>query len=120
MPAKNQQPKSVLSQLQSVGEDAIEKFTQNPAARSALKGAINLKDRGNNFVSGLLDIEKRLKAVEKRLAALEHQTKGGPTTATRKTSSAASKTRKTAAKPRTTASAAKSSTTSTRSSNSSS
>jgi hypothetical protein len=101
MPAKNQ--KSVLSQLQTVGEDALGKVTQNPAARTALKGAMNLKDRGNQWVTSLLDIDKRLKAVEKRLSALEHQG-GTRSTTARKTTS-----RKPASKPR--SSTAKSSST---------
>ena len=68
MATKKPQQKSVLSQLQSVGEGAIEKITQNPATRSALQGAMNLRDRGEQLVTGLVAIEKRLVAVEKRLA----------------------------------------------------
>ena len=62
MATKKPQQKSVLSQLQSVGEGAIEKITQNPATRSALQGAIHLRDRGEQLVTGLVAIEKRLVA----------------------------------------------------------
>jgi len=87
--------KSVISQLASVGEEAIGKLAQNPAARTALQGAIQLKDRGERFVHGLESVDERLAAIEKRLDALEKAAK--PKRATR-TGAAASKTRAAASK----------------------
>ena len=91
--------KSVISQLQSVGEDALEKLTSSDVTRQALQSAMNLKDRAGKTITGFESIEKRLDAIEKRLAALEGPKKAAPTT--RKT------TAKTASKPRSTTSKAK-------------
>ena len=105
MATKKPQQKSVLSQIQSVGEGAIEKITQNSATRSALQGAMHLRDRGEQLVTGLVAMEKRLVAVEKRLAALEGRGKRVTTTAR----SAATKARMTTTtKARTTATKARS------------
>jgi hypothetical protein len=60
-----------MSQLQSVGEEALGKLAQSPATRNALQGAMNVKDRVEKVVRGLDGIEKRVVAIEKRLAALE-------------------------------------------------
>ena len=65
--------KSVIEQLQAVGEDALGKITKNPATRSALQGASQLKDKGGKVFAGFESIEKRLAAIEKRLTALEGQ-----------------------------------------------
>jgi hypothetical protein len=112
MATKKPQQKSVLSQLQSVGEGAIEKITQNPATRQAIQGAMNLRDRGEQLVTGLVAIEKRLLAVEKRLAALEGEGKRVTTTArtaaTKARSTTTAKARTTATKARTTATKARS------------
>ena len=106
--------KSVLSQLQSVGEDAVARIAKSPAARSALQKGNQLKDRAGKTLSGLEGIEERLAAIEKRLAALEGKAKPAASrsrsTSSRSTkssttkSSTAKSTRSTASKPRTTAS----------------
>jgi hypothetical protein len=81
--------KSVLSQLQSVGEDALGRLTKSPATRSALEKGMQLKDRAGKSLSGLEDVERRLTAIEKRLSALEGKRKPAATrprsTTTRKT-----------------------------------
>src|SRR5690348_11425971 len=97
--------KSVLSQLQSVGEDAVSRITKSPAARSALKKGGQLKDRAGKTLSGLEGIEGRLAAIEKRLAALKGKAKPASTrsrstsTSTKSTRSTASKRRSSASKP---------------------
>jgi hypothetical protein len=96
--------KSVLSQLQSVGEDAVARITKSPAARSALQKGTQLKDRAGKTLSGLEGVEERLAAIEKRLAALEAKAKP----ASRSSRSTKSSTKSTASKPRTTASKPKS------------
>ena len=63
--------KSVLSQLQSVGEGALGKLSQSPATRGAVQGAIQLKDRGERLVHALESVEARLAAIEARLDELE-------------------------------------------------
>ncbi len=80
----------MLSQLQSVGEDALGRLAKSPATRTALTSALQLKDRAGKTLSGLEGVESRLDAVEKRLAALEGKAKK---------TTARSTTRKTASKP---------------------
>jgi len=97
--------KSVLSQLQSVGEDAIGRIAKSPTTRSALEKGMLLRDRAGRTLSGLESIEKRLTAIEKRLTALEGKAKPASTRSTTRTTKTASKTtRSTAAsKPRSSA-----------------
>jgi len=63
--------KTVISQLQTVGEDALEKLAQNPAARTAIQGAMQVKERGERLLHTLDAIQERLSAIEKRLSTLE-------------------------------------------------
>ena len=87
--------KSVISQLQTVGEEALGKIAKTDAARNALQRATELKERAGKTLTGLETVEKRLDAIEKRLSALE----GKPSSRSRST---ASKSRSTASKSRTT------------------
>lgn len=83
--------KTVISQLASVGEGALGKLAHNPATRSAVQSAIQLKDQ---LVHGSDAIDERLAAIEKRLDALEakpKRTATRPRTAAGKTRAAASK-----------------------------
>jgi hypothetical protein len=110
--AKANDNKSVLSQLQSVGEDAIGRIAKSPAARSALQKGSQLKDRAGKTLSGLEGIEDRLSKIEKRLATLEGKakpasTRSRSTSASRSTKGSA--TTSTAAKPRSSSTRAKSS-----------
>jgi hypothetical protein len=73
--------KTVMTQLASVGEGAIERIAQNPATRSAYLSALQLKDRGERLVLSLGVFDERLTAIEKRLTALEKAAK--PKQATR-------------------------------------
>ncbi len=91
--------KSVISQLQTAGESALGKVAQNPATRGALKGAIELKDRGERIVHGLESIDGRLSAIEKRLASLESQAPKPRRAASTASSSRAAKPRS-SAKPK--------------------
>ena len=72
--------KSRISQLQTVGEEALGKLasndvarrlTNNDIARSALQSAMNLKGRAEKTFSGFEELEKRIDAMEKRLSDLE-------------------------------------------------
>jgi len=88
--------KSMLAQLQSVSEGAIEMLTQSGPTRTAIQSATQLKDRGGRILHGLESIEARLSAIEERLAALE----GGKTkAAATRTSAATTKARTAKAKP---------------------
>jgi hypothetical protein len=94
-----QNKKSVIGQIQAVGEDALGKITKNPATRSALQSASQLKDKGGKVLAGFEAIDKRLASIEKRLAALEGKPKK-PSTTTRSRSTASKTSGSTAAKPR--------------------
>jgi len=101
--AKANDNKSVLSQLQSVGEDAIGRITKSPAARSALEKGSQLKDRAGKTLSGFEGIEDRLKSIEKRLSALEANAKPSSTRSRSTSTSGSTKsssTKSTTAKPR--------------------
>ena len=63
--------RKVISQLQTVGEDALERLAQNPAARTAIHGAMQVKERGERLLHAVDEIEERLSAIEARLGALE-------------------------------------------------
>ena len=95
---------TVLSQLQSVGEDAVARITKSPAARSALQKGSQLKDRAGKTLSGLEGIEERLAAIEKRVAALEGKAKPASSrsrsSSTRSKKSSTKSTTSTASKPR--------------------
>jgi hypothetical protein len=88
--------KSVMSQLASVGEGALEKLAHSPATRTALQGAMQLKDRGEKLMHGLDSVDDRLAAIERRLDALEKASK--PKRSSPRARTAASKTRATAGK----------------------
>lgn len=63
--------KTVVSHLQSAGEEALGKIAQSPAASKAVQSALQLKDRVEKGVRSLDGMEKRVAAIEKRLSALE-------------------------------------------------
>ncbi|HUK44050.1 MAG TPA: hypothetical protein VLV28_02050 [Gaiellaceae bacterium] len=88
--------KSVLTQLQSVGEDALGRLTSNPAAKSALQRTMQWKDKGGKVFMGFDAIDARLTAIEKRLSALEGSPKKRTTTSRTRSRSSSTKT---AAKP---------------------
>lgn len=73
-----------LSQLASIGEDVLEKASQNPTANRVLKGAAQMKDRVDDLskrVRGLEAMEKRVTGLEARLAKLEGGAKKAATSA---------------------------------------
>jgi hypothetical protein len=66
--------KTVISQLQSVGEGALGKIAHSPATRSAVQGAVQVKERGERLLHALDSVGDRLSAIEERLTALEKRT----------------------------------------------
>jgi hypothetical protein len=63
-----------LSQLASIGEEVLDKASQNPTAARVLQGAAQLRDRVDDLgkrVRGLEGMEQRLAELEERLAKLE-------------------------------------------------
>jgi hypothetical protein len=63
--------RTVISQLTSAGETALEQLAANPVTRKALDGAMQVKDRVEKVVGVLGEIDRRVSALEKRLDALE-------------------------------------------------
>ncbi len=66
--------RSVLSQVAALGEDALGRLAQNPAATRMLQGAMELKERVDDLakrVRSLESLDERLDAVEQRLDRLE-------------------------------------------------
>ncbi len=81
--------KMVISQLQSVGEGALSKVAQSSATKTALQGALQLKDKGEKIFHVLESVEHRLSAIENRLDKLEQTKKPAPRRAAAKTTTAA-------------------------------
>jgi prefoldin subunit 5 len=63
--------RTVMSQLTSAGETALEQLATSPVTRKAVESAIQLKDRVEKLVTSIGDVDKRLAALEKRVEALE-------------------------------------------------
>ncbi len=71
--------KSPLSQLASLGEEMIEKASQNPAAAKLLEAGQQLRDRVDDLskrVRGLEAMENRIAELEGRVEKLESK-RGG-------------------------------------------
>ena len=75
--------KKVISQVQSVGEDAIGRIAKTDTARNAIQRATDLRDRVGKTLAGLERIETRLDAIEARLTALEEASEKTSRTTTR-------------------------------------
>jgi hypothetical protein len=74
--------RTVISQLATVGEEALGQLVQNPVTRRALEGAIQVKERVEKLVAGLADVDGRVSRLEKRVAALEKASTGATKRAT--------------------------------------
>lgn len=83
-----------LSQLASLGEEALGKLAQNPTTHRAVQSALQLKDRVDDLskrVRGLESMDKRFAAIERRLDKLEKSGGGSGSGSARKTGGASSK-----------------------------
>jgi hypothetical protein len=85
--------RTMISQLQSVGEGALGKLAQSPVTHKAVEGAIQVKDRVEKLVRGLEAMDERVSKLEARIADLEKAKAPAHTAAktTAKTSTAAAK-----------------------------
>ncbi len=63
--------RTVISQLTSAGESALEQLAASPVGKKAVEGAMQVKDRLEKLVGVLGDIDGRVAALEKRIEALE-------------------------------------------------
>ena len=63
--------RTVMSQLTSVGESALEQLAASPVTRKALDSAVLLKDRVEKLLGDLVDVDGRIAELEKRVEALE-------------------------------------------------
>ncbi|HEY2325957.1 MAG TPA: hypothetical protein VGH52_00580 [Gaiellaceae bacterium] len=67
-----------LSRLAALGEDVLEKASQNPTAAKLVTPVLQLKERTDDLarrVRGLEAMERRIEQLEKRLAKLEGDSK---------------------------------------------
>ena len=94
--------RTMMSQLASVSEGALGKLASSDISKSALQGALILKDRVERLVKGMTDLDERMDALERRVAALEKPKRKTP--AKKTAASTAKKTTSTAGKPRASAS----------------
>ena len=72
--------KNPLSQLASLGEEALGKLAQNPTTHRAIQSALQMKDRVDDLskrVRGLEAMDKRLGAIERRLDKLDKPASSG-------------------------------------------
>jgi hypothetical protein len=63
--------RTMISQLTSAGESALEQLASSPVTRKAVEGAMQVKDRVEKLVGVLGDVDRRVSALEKRLDLLE-------------------------------------------------
>ena len=86
--------KSMISQLASVSEGALGKLTSSDLSKTALSGALMLKEKVERLMSSMTDLDERMVKLEARVEALE----GKATPAAKRTTASAAK-RTTASKP---------------------
>ena len=66
--------RSLLSQMASLGEDALGRLAQNPTTSRMMQSAVELKERVDDLtrrVRGLEQLEQRVERLEQRLGRLE-------------------------------------------------
>jgi hypothetical protein len=89
--------RTVISQLTSAGESALEQLAASPVGKKAVEGAIQFRDRVEKLIGAIGDIDGRVAALEKRIEALE-KTKRSTTRAKSTTAKARTTTRPTRSK----------------------
>jgi len=70
--------KKPLDRLTALGQDVLDKASQNPTAAKLIQGAAQIRDQVDDLskrVRGLEKMEKQLNALEKRVAKLEKPAK---------------------------------------------
>ncbi len=78
MPTTKKTAKKPLDRLTALGQDVLDKASQNPTAAKLIQGAAQLRDQVDDLskrVRGLEKMEKQLSALEKRVAKLEKPAK---------------------------------------------
>jgi phage shock protein A len=85
-------PRNPLTQLATLGEDVLEKASQNPAAARLVQSATQARDRLDDLtkrVRGLESMENRIVELEERVKKLENNKK--PAAARKAAASSSSK-----------------------------
>jgi hypothetical protein len=80
--------RSPLDRLTALGEEVLDKASQNPTAARVLQGATQLRDRVDDLskrVRGLEGLEKRIAQLEKRVSKVEYAAKKKPPAARKTT-----------------------------------
>jgi len=79
-----------LDRLTALGQEVLEKASQNPTAQKFIQGAVQMKEQVDDLskrVRGLEKMEKKVEALEKRVAKLERGAPKKATSSRKKTSS---------------------------------
>ena len=66
--------RSIISQMASLGEDALGRLAQNPTTSRMMQSAVELKERVDDLarrVRGLEELEQRVEGLEQRLDRLD-------------------------------------------------
>jgi hypothetical protein len=71
---------TIVEQLTSLSEDAIERLAHSPFTARAVEAGMQVKGRVEKIVASLADLDGRVTRIEQRLDQLEKQTKQGAAT----------------------------------------
>jgi len=66
---------TMMEQLTSLSEDALERLAQSPFTRTAVEAGMQVKSRVEKLVASLADLDGRVTRIEARLDALEGKPK---------------------------------------------
>jgi hypothetical protein len=80
---------TMMEQLTSLSEDALERLAQSPVTRTAVEAGMQVKSRVEKLVASFADLDGRVTRIEERLDALEGKPK--PAAKPRKPRAAAAK-----------------------------
>ena len=83
--------KTMMTQLATVSEAALGKLAQSDLSKTALQGAITVKDRVERLMSKMTDLDERVIELEKPAKAVTAAKKAPASGAKRTTTSAAKK-----------------------------
>ena len=66
---------TMMEQLTSLSEDALERLAQSPVTRTAVEAGMQVKSRVEKLVASFADLDGRVTRIEERLDALEGKPK---------------------------------------------
>ncbi len=75
---------TMMEQLTSLSEDALERLAQSPFTRTAVEAGMQVKSRVEKLVASVVDLDGRVTRIEERLDTLEGKPKPKPAAKPRK------------------------------------